>query len=977
MGAQQSRPQRTRSRSPSFSSAPASPGFTPTGFNGTHPSLTAEDAPPTLLLPHQQQQLQYYHLQQQQQQGQHPHLSRQYHQLHHTWSHHDPQPCSPALSAASTSDLRLTSTRTSEGGGGGGGGGGRLSAKKQFSSFLSNLKNRSSASFGSSTDPTGAGLNLSQDSLGTQTTVISDSTNTSANNSGVFNFAQLTPANCGGSATYGSIAVPHPICPKEAAKLAKKAEEDARLADLREQKQQKKTNKLREKHMKELQKLQQQQLQEQQQLQQQHRRHSLYHPLPASIDAVPSTPWTTITPLSLTSQNQQVIFTNLSTSASGVPRPGSRGSTGFPSGGGGSCEQISTLDHHPLQHRRSHSGPHLPDHSHLSPSLAMPEAGGAAAPIATVLFDRSGSSSGDDSSTKSGATVVVAPEAFDMNPLTTAAASSTLTTMTASSARSAASSPLAEATAWESTTNTAMTPPPLAPSSSSTSLQQQQQAPRAMMATTAEQYRATTPSPLPSRTATPSLSMTAEQRTSTTMANRSPVPEGSNTSVVQTPELHQQQLAQQLKQYRKSMVAQGSATTTTNTTTTAATPSVLSTSSFSSSSTGSSTATTKPTTTTTSTTTAAATTTSTCGKGSFSKFGFIRGKAGFAWLEKRIAGLSGSAQNVSLSSSPSSSVHFDDETIERRLDEMEHEAAKQYKDRVAEQHFLMKDVMGGNSHVPIDLTFKRVLENGCGAGDWTLDMASDMPETDFVGCPQIVFTTSNAGHNTKNALYRPRGLLGADQSQQGTGEGAAPPLRPRNCSFVTTVPMNRLPFHNDHFDYVFQRRQSVVLLTTEWQRTILELFRVLKKGGWVEIIEPDLCLRGGGELCQLAGEYCIGLFESLGRHPNVIHEMPILLAAAGFVNVQVKVWSMPLGWGGPVGKAMLRNQQLFVNEMEPMYVRQGHGDSREYHELTEQIFHEAVDRRAYINYHSIIAQKPVASTDRHKESKPQMSKMLA
>ncbi|KAG0228240.1 hypothetical protein BGW41_003512, partial [Actinomortierella wolfii] len=258
------------------------------------------------------------------------------------------------------------------------------------------------------------------------------------------------------------------------------------------------------------------------------------------------------------------------------------------------------------------------------------------------------------------------------------------------------------------------------------------------------------------------------------------------------------------------------------------------------------------------------------------------------------------------------------------------------------------------------------------------DMASDMPETDFVGCPQIVFTTS-AGQNTKNAISRPRGLLGADQSQQGTGEGSAPPLRPRNCSFITTVPMNRLPFHNDQFDFVYQRRQCVVLLSTEWQRTILELFRVLRKGGWVEIVEPDLCLQGGGELCQLAGEYCIGIFEALGRNPNVIHEMPMLLESAGFVNVQVKVWSMPLGWGGQVGKAMLLNQRLFVNELEPIYVRQGHGDSKEYKELTEQIFQEAIDRRAYINYHSIIAQKPSGERHHHhhKEPKQPTSNMLA
>ncbi|KAG0208505.1 hypothetical protein BGX28_000559 [Mortierella sp. GBA30] len=369
--------------------------------------------------------------------------------------------------------------------------------------------------------------------------------------------------------------------------------------------------------------------------------------------------------------------------------------------------------------------------------------------------------------------------------------------------------------------------------------------------------------------------------------------------------------------------------------------------------------------------------------GRSSKLSFIRGKAGFAWLEKRL---------------PPAASDLDEETLNdttwtyqhgQLLNEMEIEAAKGYVDRITEQHYLYKDVMGGNYHAPIDLAFKRVLENGCGAGDWTLDMASEMAETDFVGCPQIMFTT-NAEKSTP--VFRPRGLLGADQSQLGSnptstlsasafppmsGSGATsttgstlsgsavrPNIRPRNCYFHPDVPLNRLPFQNEQFDFVYQRRQSVVLMSTEWQRTILELFRVLKRGGWVEILEPDLSLRGGGELCQLAGEYCVGIFEAMGRNPKVIHEMQYLLESAGFVNVSVKVWSIPLGWGGVIGQAMLANQKQFVNELEPIYVRQGHGDSQEYRDLTKGIFEEAVEKKAYINYHVIMGQKPASTSDR-------------
>lgn len=57
-------------------------------------------------------------------------------------------------------------------------------------------------------------------------------------------------------------------------------------------------------------------------------------------------------------------------------------------------------------------------------------------------------------------------------------------------------------------------------------------------------------------------------------------------------------------------------------------------------------------------------------------------------------------------------------------------------DRITDQHFLMKDVFGGNYHAPMDLAFKRVFENGCGAGDWSL--VSEFSIVFFVPCGCIL-----------------------------------------------------------------------------------------------------------------------------------------------------------------------------------------------------------------------------------------------
>lgn len=97
-------------------------------------------------------------------------------------------------------------------------------------------------------------------------------------------------------------------------------------------------------------------------------------------------------------------------------------------------------------------------------------------------------------------------------------------------------------------------------------------------------------------------------------------------------------------------------------------------------------------------------------------------------------------------------------------------------DRLNSQHYLLRNTLHGNHTAPVEDLLEdgiKVLDVGCGPGQWTLDMASDYPQSTFVGVDMVdVFPTNDL---------------------------------PQNCSFVKGNTLERLPFDDNSFDYVFQR----------------------------------------------------------------------------------------------------------------------------------------------------------------------------
>ncbi|KAF0445719.1 S-adenosyl-L-methionine-dependent methyltransferase [Gigaspora margarita] len=141
------------------------------------------------------------------------------------------------------------------------------------------------------------------------------------------------------------------------------------------------------------------------------------------------------------------------------------------------------------------------------------------------------------------------------------------------------------------------------------------------------------------------------------------------------------------------------------------------------------------------------------------------------------------------------------------------------QERLHLQHFLVKSIWQNNFSAPINhiLTRHRVMPNKkrllvgmlrvwCGSGSWSFDIAT-------------IYPTIN--------------VIGLDISQQLTQ------TMPKNFTFVQANVLKGIPFENNTFDFVFQRFMAGGYTKDNWPYVMNEIVRVLKPGGFLEMMEAS------------------------------------------------------------------------------------------------------------------------------------------
>ncbi|CAG8458863.1 2382_t:CDS:2 [Paraglomus occultum] len=191
------------------------------------------------------------------------------------------------------------------------------------------------------------------------------------------------------------------------------------------------------------------------------------------------------------------------------------------------------------------------------------------------------------------------------------------------------------------------------------------------------------------------------------------------------------------------------------------------------------------------------------------------------------------------------------------------------EERLDIQHFVLKHAFNGNFSAPVDQLLRkggaRVLDVGCGSGIWTFELAKEYPKSHFVGIDL-------APVNLKDEKLS-------------------------NVEFIEYNVLDGLPFESNSFDYVFARALVAVYTRSQWtELAIPEYTRIIKPGGWLELMEWDTVLKGGAANVKRMNNALIGMCDQKDLIAAPGYEIQSFLEQSGhYTNIGYEQKPVPIG----------------------------------------------------------------------------------
>jgi ubiquinone/menaquinone biosynthesis C-methylase UbiE len=128
-----------------------------------------------------------------------------------------------------------------------------------------------------------------------------------------------------------------------------------------------------------------------------------------------------------------------------------------------------------------------------------------------------------------------------------------------------------------------------------------------------------------------------------------------------------------------------------------------------------------------------------------------------------------------------------------------------------------------------------------------------------------------------------------------------------------------IPKPDRWFDYIHSRFLVGAIPADKWEQYIQECARVCASDGWVEVIESNGQLIGGGPACQQFNTWTTGGFKSRGIDVNLMQNLDELMLKAGLINVTKQTFIVPFGtWGGKAGELFAENYRLLSGSIQPL-----------------------------------------------------------
>nr|CAG8529728.1 6873_t:CDS:2 [Entrophospora candida] len=205
-------------------------------------------------------------------------------------------------------------------------------------------------------------------------------------------------------------------------------------------------------------------------------------------------------------------------------------------------------------------------------------------------------------------------------------------------------------------------------------------------------------------------------------------------------------------------------------------------------------------------------------------------------------------------------------------------------DRVQLQHHMFRVTWDGNYKAPIEESLKSgcdVLDLGCGPGTWVAEMSTDYPNSTIIGFDKI---------------------------------NIFPEHKPLNSQFVKGDLLDKLPFKDNHFEFVHYRSFGLWFSEADWKKGLEEALRVVRPGGYLEILEVETIPQNAGPITVEIMAALRNFMESTNKNPYLIsHFNDILARTNAFSHIYCGVRKVPIGQhSGNLGKLSEYNN-LFLS----------------------------------------------------------------
>lgn len=247
-------------------------------------------------------------------------------------------------------------------------------------------------------------------------------------------------------------------------------------------------------------------------------------------------------------------------------------------------------------------------------------------------------------------------------------------------------------------------------------------------------------------------------------------------------------------------------------------------------------------------------------------------------------------------------------------------------DRLDVQHYALREVFGAHYLAPVERP-ARVLDVGAGTGQWGYDLCRELPGALVVGFDLV----------------------------------APKPGEPPGYRSIRGNLLQGLPFADGGFDFVHQRLMLLSVPVGTWNQVVEELVRVLRPGGWLELVEGNTRTDSPGPATERLTELLNQLARSTGVDSTGVsfRDLQEHLTRLNLQHVRRQTFAMPLGdWGGRAGTFMASDCRALFLRLVPVFEAKFGVPTAEGRDLVSRALREWEELHTTYSFAVAYGQKP-------------------